>query len=55
MGSENADLDPQEAADCLIKRILVATKEDNGKFFAANVPTYKGVRSEIYRGQVYPF
>ncbi|KAJ5533120.1 hypothetical protein N7494_009672 [Penicillium frequentans] len=56
MGSEHADLDPEEAAVCLISKVLDATKEDSGKFFEANVPSweYKGGPNR-YEGQILPW
>lgn len=56
MGSDFADLDPKEAAECLIKKVLLATKEDSGKFFEANVPSweYKGGPTR-YDGQILPW
>lgn len=56
MGSEHADLDPEEAAACLISKVLAATNEDSGKFFEANVPSweYKGGPNR-YEGQILPW
>ncbi|KAJ5884514.1 hypothetical protein N7504_012086 [Penicillium tannophilum] len=56
MGSEHADLDPEEAAACLITKVLAATNEDSGKFFEANVPSweYKGGPNR-YEGQILPW
>lgn len=56
MGSEHADLDPGEAAECLISKVLLATIEDSGKFFQAKVPSweYKGGPNR-YEGQCLPW
>ena len=56
MGSEHADLDPEEAAECLISKVLAAISEDSGKFFQANVPSwkYKGGPNR-YVGQALPW
>ncbi|KAJ5198236.1 uncharacterized protein N7498_007353 [Penicillium cinerascens] len=56
MGSDFADLDPKEAAECLVKKVLLATKEDSGKFFEANVPSweYKGGPTR-YDGHILPW
>ncbi|OAP57408.1 hypothetical protein AYL99_08146 [Fonsecaea erecta] len=56
MGSQHADLDPKESAECLITKVLSATSQDNGKFFDANVPSweYKGGPNR-YNGQIIPW
>lgn len=56
MGSQHADLDPKESAECLITKVLSATSQDNGKFFDANVPSweYKGGPNR-YNGKIIPW
>jgi hypothetical protein len=56
MGSEYADLDPKISAHCLLDKVCNVDKEDNGKFFDANVPTweYKGGPNR-YDGKVLPW
>ncbi|KAJ6118401.1 hypothetical protein N7471_013868 [Penicillium samsonianum] len=56
MGSEAADLDPKESAECLLNRVLSVTKVDNGKFFSALVPSWESKGgSSRYDGRVLPW
>ncbi len=56
MGALRADLDPQEAAESMLKKVMAATKDDSGKFFEANVPSweYKGGPNR-YDGEILPW
>lgn len=56
MGSEHAELDPQESAECLAKRVMIATESDSGKFLDAYIPSFRGKEGiNRYDGQIYPW
>lgn len=56
MGSERADLDPQEAAESIAKRVMAATESDNGKFFDTYIPSFEDKQGiNRYNGQIYPW